>query len=82
MLHFAVLAEKSRKVNEIVFRTWKARNGCAYDIVRSTPEDALAVAESYAAMENPPRIIFFYRYSLMNLPMDFEMDLRILQSGN
>ncbi|WP_301390001.1 MULTISPECIES: ParA family protein [Muribaculaceae] len=54
-----ILAEKSRKVNEIVFRTWKARNGCAYDIVRSTPEDALAVAESYAAMENPPRIIFF-----------------------
>lgn len=54
-----LLAEKSKKVNEIVYRTWKARNGAAYVIERSTPEDALAVAAGYAAMETPPQIIFF-----------------------
>lgn len=54
-----LLAEKSRKVNEIVFRTWKSRNGTAYRIERSTPEDALAVAESYSIGDNPPKLIFF-----------------------
>lgn len=54
-----LLAEKSKKVNEIVFRTWKSRNGSAYIIERSTPEDALAVAEAYSSGDNPPRIIFF-----------------------
>lgn len=54
-----LLAEKSRKINEIVFRTWKARNGAAYTIERSTPEDALTLAEVYAESENSPKIIFF-----------------------
>lgn len=55
-----VLGEKSPKVNDTIYRTWKAAgvNG-PYDIERSTPEDALALAELYSNTDTPPQLIFF-----------------------
>lgn len=53
------LSEKSEKIKKVVHETWKARGLSAYEIVKSSPEDALEYAEMMSEWDIVPSIIFF-----------------------
>ncbi len=53
------LSEKSEKIKKVVHETWKARGLSAYEIVKSSPEDALEYAEMLSECDIKPEVIFF-----------------------
>ena len=52
------LSEKSEKIKKVVHETWKARGLSAYEIVKSSPEDALEYAEMMSEWDMVPKYYF------------------------